>query len=33
MAWYFAVGDTWHQFDLDELGQTFGVAGMGLNSP
>ena len=21
MAWYFAAGDTWHQFDLDELGK------------
>ena len=33
MAWYFAAGDNWHQFDLDELGRTFGVAGVGVNSP
>jgi hypothetical protein len=33
MAWYFAAGDNWHQFELDELGRTFGVAGAGANSP
>ena len=33
MAWYFAAGDTWHQFDLDELGRTFGVAGVGRQQP
>ena len=33
MAWYFAAGDNWHQFELDELGRTFGVAGVGVNSP
>ena len=33
MAWYFAAGDTWQQFDLAELGRTFGVSGIGANSP
>ena len=33
MAWYFAAGDNWQQFDLAELGQTFGVSGVGANSP
>jgi hypothetical protein len=30
---YFAAGYDWHQFDLGELGQTFGVSGVGVNSP
>jgi hypothetical protein len=33
MATYFAAGENWHHFDLDELGQTFGVSGVGVNSP
>jgi hypothetical protein len=33
MATYFAAGDTWHQFDLDQLACSFGVSGRGSNSP
>jgi hypothetical protein len=33
MATFFAAGDTWHQFELDELGRSFGVGGTGPSSP
>jgi len=33
MGCYFAAGYDWHQFDLGELGHTFGVSGSGANSP
>ena len=33
MGCYFAAGYDWHQFELDELGRTFGVAGAEPNSP
>jgi hypothetical protein len=33
LAWSFAAGDNWQQFDLAELGRTVGVSGIGANSP
>ena len=33
MATYFAAGDTWHHFALDELAGSFGVGGVRINSP
>lgn len=33
MATHFAAGEDWHQFELDELGRSFGVGGVGTSSP